>query len=1173
MVRDSPDTPTTDCAHCQTDSPFCKHGLSDTDRALQALHYLEAIASAQGRAVEDLTLFRTVDDEKELRVFGLGAGIFDNPNLQHYEYSGMEAVAALAGGASGFGLYLGKKSCGTDGVGVIDNDDADNWPYEDTPTDFAILSGSGSGYHHPFLHDGTVANANTKKDTLYEGSVRTENYYHLIPGSIHPSGGVYSIETASEVPDVTIDDFPEDLHPRSRNVTGPDGEKVEIPRDPPDDLANAEYENEIGWSLQEVRDRSDQLDSLLRHLAPPGYGGDRSASDAATANYLWFWGFDRKDIAHIIRKYRNYEKTQRDDYLYDHTIPFATGGERILEHYDEDGNYIVEPTAMLPLERLDQLSHEDRVRYARKRGITWPDAEEASQRLKVAIDGAMTGEQKTVIASPTGSGKTHNIATTPWLGRVEETGDQPVIHTHETREARDQAAEMSREAGLDVRVLRGRKELCPVCAGHYDPESDVEDEHILIDGVPVSEHIDHLCDTQGLPFSHVHQWVEEYVEGVMPCKRGDVECPAVGQYEGLPRTEGGDPAQDIIHATHQFLHVPSLRMATNVVFDERPSFSADMEPHVARRAVNKYLEYVDAPVDSYAELIYASRNGRDPNVDDTRLVGGVLQRSHHRTFNETMDRVLSEEDGTATCSECGGSGDIHENGPQNYGLTGFDNGEAEEESNDCPECFGSGQVRETRGEPPITWYKQNPQAHVLGPAITRAIWSAEESAAGTFHGKLRYQPPRWGNDQHQDDGWNYVYVDLVLDQRADVVSLSQIPDLSLTRSVVGLDAHPQPGVPYWLVDVHPDMDTTRIMDTEERTLYRRYERGLFTVQVGDSTQPVTTGEYLDSGQGQKWSVLTEQLADHHGEDFDAAITSAAAEEHICDAMRGAGIDSPETMHYGEEKSRNDFAGKRVGAVFGSIDPGDDHIVTYLSRLDADAEPAYKGCPVCEGSGHVESESGDEEMCETCGSDGEVREHGRTFAGEDADLAETILQGIRETHVAQAAGRWARRVRDEDDYATVYVMTDAAPVGFIDAQTEGVLWTTNEEQKERLRYVRDQPSGVSIRAIADEFGCSKSAARRTLTKGEQLGLIERTPGAGPYGADLYFPGETFSAAGAADIDGGAGPTASDGVQGTNTYTVAIDALPYCAYNIPGGEKAGWAFQTSIAMFAGLSDPPS
>jgi hypothetical protein len=1150
----------------------CKHTISDTDRALQALSYLEAIATAQGGDVEDITLYRTVDGEKELRVFGLGAGIFDNPHLVHYEYTGMEAVAAMAGGASGFGLYLGKTACGTDGVGVIDNDDAENWPYEDTPTDFAILSGSGSGYHHPFLHDGSVANANTKKDTLYEGSVRTENYYHLIPGSIHPSGGIYSIETESTVPSVTIDDFPVDLHPRSRNVTGPDGEKIEIPREPPDDLANAEYENELGWSLEEVRSRSEPLDSLLRHLAPPGYGGDRSASDAATANYLWFWGFCRKDIAHIIRKYRNYEKTQRDDYLYDHTLPFATGGERILEHYDEDGNYIVEPTAMLPLERLDQLSHEDRVRYAHKRGITWPDADEASHRLREAIDNAMAEESKTVIASPTGSGKTYNIATTPWLGRVEQTGDQPVIHTHETCEARDQAAEMSRDANLDVRVLRGRKELCPVCAGDYDPDCDAEEESILIDGVPVSQHIDHLCDTQGLPFSHVHQWVEEHVDGVLPCQRGDVECAAVSQYEGLPRTDSGDPAQDIIHATHQFLHVPSLRMATNVVFDERPSFSADMEPHVARRAVNEYLEYVDAPVSTYEELIYASRTGRDPNVGDGRLVDGVLTKSHHRSFAETMDRVLHEEDGRATCSECGGTGDIHDDGPQNYDLSGYSSGESEEESNDCPVCFGSGEVRETRGEPPITWYKQNPEAHVLGPAITRAIWSAEESAAGTYHGKLRYQPPRWGNDQHDEDGWNYIYVDLVLDEQNNVVSLSQLPDLSLTRSVIGLDAHPQTGVPYWLVDVHPDMDTTRVMDTEERTLYRRYERGLFTVQVGDSTQPVTTGEYLDSGQGQKWEVLTSQLAEHHGDSFDAAITSAAAEGHIQDAMRAAGVDSPETMHYGEEKSRNDFAGKRVGAVFGSIDPGDDHIVTYLSRLDADAEPAYKTCTVCDGSGHVETGDGESEMCETCESNGTVREHGRTFSGEDAELARTILQGIRETHVAQAAGRWARRVRDKDDHATVYIMTDAAPVGFVDAQTEGVLWTTNEEQKERLRYVRDRPHGASIRAIADEFGCSKSAARRTVTKAEKLGLLERTPGAGPYGADLYYPGDSFSVGGVADISGGGAATTSDDVLDTSTYTVAIDALPYCAYNISGRVRSDWAFQTSVGMFANGSDPP-
>jgi hypothetical protein len=278
------------------------------------------------------------------------------------------------------------------------------------------------------------------------------------------------------------------------------------------------------------------------------------------------------------------------------------------------------------------------------------------------------------------------------------------------------------------------------------------------------------------------------------------------------------------------------------------------------------------------------------------------------------------------------------------------------------------------------------------------------------------------------------------------------------------------------------------------------------------------------------------------------------------------------MHYGEEKSRNDFAGKKVGLVFGSIDPGDAHIVTYLSRLDADAEPAYKTCPVCDGAGMVEDDDGDHELCETCDGAGEVREHGRTFTGEDADLAETILQGVRDTHVSQAAGRWARNVRDVDDHATVFVVTDAAPPGFIDAKAEGVLWTTNEDQRERLQYIRDNPSGATIREIADKFDCSKASARRTVTKGVRLGLLERTPGAGPYGADLYFPGEGFSVKGVADIQSPSGPIASDGVSDTSTYTVAIDALPNCAYNISASERDGWVHQTGITMFTQPSGPP-
>lgn len=839
-------------------------------------------------------------------------------------------------------------------------------------------------------------------------------------------------------------------------------------------------------------------------------------------------------------------------------------GADIPEYDPEKGQKM----SILPLERLDALSHEERVRYANKRGIEWPDVEEVHDRLRDAVCETMTDRDKAVIASPTGSGKTHLGATTDWLAMGETTNEKPVIHAHKTREARDGAAEMSEDAGVEYKVLKGRTELCPLAAGQYDPDNSHGNEPIYIDGVPVSEWIDHRCKRQGLPFSIVHGWVEQEVERQLPCEAGDTQCASKGQFEDVPRDDEGNPNFDVIHCTHQFLNVPSLRMHTNILLDEKPAFGTDLTPQQVRESVNEYLKYVDAPVNSYSELVYAAENGSPPGVGPGDVIEGVMYGEWVRGFEERMDVALNGEDEYVECPTCDGEGVIHQD-ERYQDVTAYPEHGGAEASDKCGKCHGTGDVLKKRGRPPLRWFKKNQKAHALAPAFTRAIWEAEESSAGRKSARTYYKPPRFDNNAHDAQGWNRMQVDVVLDEQWEVVDVESVPDFSLTSSVIGLDAHPQPEDPVWQANVSPQMSTREILDTQERSLYRRYERGLHTVQVGEGVQPVTTGEWLDAGQGEKFNVITQHLRDQYGEEFDAAITSMSAKSHIRDAMIDAGIEDPDMMHYGNEESRNDFAGKNVGLVAGSIDPGDMPVINLCARLDLDVEIPYKECPGCDGTGVDDSDDSDVDMCEHCTGTGEVRERGRTFEGEDAEKAKSVLKGVREHHVAQSAGRWARDARDEDDHATVFIITEAAPTGFIDTQVPGATWVTNNDQRERLEYVRDNADGVTAKEVAEATGCSKRAALRTLRKAYENGLLERTPGVGPYGADVYAPDAMVSPDGTVDLSSGTKTQPRrKAYEDNNTWTVAVDSLPHVAYNTDEAEEADWEHQSTFDWF----DPP-
>lgn len=137
----------------------------------------------------------------------------------------------------------------------------------------------------------------------------------------------------------------------------------------------------------------------------------------------------------------------------------STNGETIETGDD------VEPVSVLPLAQLAALRPGERRRAARKRGLEWPATDNLRDRLRARIPAAVRDGEDVVIPAPTGAGKSFTVATEEWRSAdlADATEGAPVIHFHETCEARDSAAEDAEKHGGEGAVLRGRRE-CP-CGG------------------------------------------------------------------------------------------------------------------------------------------------------------------------------------------------------------------------------------------------------------------------------------------------------------------------------------------------------------------------------------------------------------------------------------------------------------------------------------------------------------------------------------------------------------------------------------------------------------------------------------------------------------------------------------------------------------------------------------
>lgn len=623
----------------------------------------------------------------------------------------------------------------------------------------------------------------------------------------------------------------------------------------------------------------------------------------------------------------------------------------------------------------------------------------ARLRLMHSIYDSMERAEDTLVNAPTGLGKTYEIATTPWLDFPEYTDNEPVIHISLTKDARDSAAEMSEEAGLNYKVLRAREEVCPVAEGEYDGEI------IAPGGRSPSEWFNQKCDVEQIRFSGAHNYLDSYCGG-LPCTT-DSDCESQRQWIDVPRTEDGEPTYDVIHATGPFAQIPDLIENANVVFDERPEFNLDISQEQIRQAVNDLLERRSGSVQyTWEEMVILSKQQTRLHLDD----------SSQENAQRVVERVA-----------------------EYYSLVADEI--ADPLSHDMSESI-----------------------HMLTPAISRAVLVADDMGNERFAG--------------HDSG-----VSVVFDEQNTIQIVHSPPDLSLARCVIGLDAHPSE----LLWEFHTGLDLNHVypLSEAERRYWRTQERGLFVVQIGEDTNPLTRG-WRNDRQRLEVQLIIEKLREKFGDAFRTAVVPSSIEDDIEIMMGEAGIENPGLLHYGEEMSLNIFEGEQVGLLVGCIDPGDSFVLNLLAVMGQYAEPEMR-----------ENESGEE-----------YRAHGRGFVGPEADAANEFLESVRETHIAQSIGRYARNARESDSGAIVFGWTDTIPDDLVDFRARGLVERlTGEGQLSGARvdverFVRESDGSVTKSMVAEEVGISDEHAWRVLGEMEEHGIVERSPRTGPHGADEY-----------------------------------------------------------------------
>jgi len=475
-------------------------------------------------------------------------------------------------------------------------------------------------------------------------------------------------------------------------------------------------------------------------------------------------------------------------------------------------------------------------------------------------------------------------------------------------------------------------------------------------------------------------------------------CPSVKQWENVPYDDDDNVTHDVVHATHNFAYVPTLTDEANIFIDEQPDFKNSIGEH---------------------------------DSDD-------MTRSRFQDIVTAWLKVI----------------DAPVNTWERFVMMASDN--------------GNGPLKDALENPPNVeeeWFITGEDAHSLAPALTEAAYdaiSSQPDSNGRRIGRTTSNLKRFDNtaDEDNDKRFNRTRITLIVDDDNKPTVYWNVPELGNARSIICLDAWPS--IHEWKQNVGENLDIKPIVTDYEYEKWRRHERGLEVVQIGEGARPAATEFAVNKYTNpDKQEIAIESIRNEYGTNFQSAIYPKAMGEQIQEFLP----DDARTMTHGNVKSNNDFQTEQIGLVTNSIDPGDDYVLDLLAARGLDATPEMHDCIGCDD---------DDPNCPVC--EGEAnRKPGREFVGPDAEEAAEMLAGIRENSIAQAIGRWSRG--PEAPNAIVFVRTDAIPDGLVDLKIDS-SWVFTDKQKAVVDYVRDNPAST-ITEIADTTDVSDSSVRRTM----------------------------------------------------------------------------------------------
>jgi len=377
-------------------------------------------------------------------------------------------------------------------------------------------------------------------------------------------------------------------------------------------------------------------------------------------------------------------------------------------------------------------------------------------------------------------------------------------------------------------------------------------------------------------------------------------------------------------------------------------------------------------------------------------------------------------------------------------------------------------LQERLNDPPdvdTDWFIEEEDAHALAPALTEAAYDAltsEPDQNGRRVGRTTSDITRFDRGGKDDFRYSRTRITLIIGEDNTPTVFWNVPELGNARSIICLDAWPS--LHEWKQNIGDNLDIERIVTDEEFVKWRKFERGLEVVQIGNGAKPASTEFAVEHYTNPcKQKIVIKSLRNEYGEDFRSAIYPDAMEDQIQSFL----TDDFIIMTHGNVKSNNKFANEKVGLVTNSIDPGDDYVLDLLAARGLNAEPERVDCAVCDN---------DDPDCPICEGEPE-RKPGREFVGVNADTANEMLAGIRENSVAQAIGRWARK--DESPRALVFVRTDTGPNNMVDTKIDGA-WKFTQKQKAVIDYLGNNHAS-SVSEIVESTDVSKSSVHRTTNR--------------------------------------------------------------------------------------------